>query len=96
MFLRDGIRRFVFEGRECGGHVGPLSSFVLWDSMLDVLLDFQRGREPSESVDVLFAGGIHDGLSSAMVAALSAAIGAALAGPTEYVSAGEDPEVFPA
>ena len=22
-FLRDGARRFVFEGRECGGHVGP-------------------------------------------------------------------------
>src|SRR5690606_10946932 len=22
-FLKDGARRFVFEGRECGGHVGP-------------------------------------------------------------------------
>ncbi|MFO0843633.1 MAG: SDR family NAD(P)-dependent oxidoreductase [Gemmataceae bacterium] len=70
MFLKDGARRFVFEGRECGGHVGPLSSFLLWDSALDVLLRF---RETSnEPIDVLFAGGIHDGRSAAMVAALAA------------------------
>src|SRR5262249_6543950 len=30
LFLEQGARRFVFEGRECGGHVGPRSSFVLW------------------------------------------------------------------
>ncbi len=30
-FLKDGARRFVLEGRECGGHVGPRSSFVLWE-----------------------------------------------------------------
>jgi NAD(P)H-dependent flavin oxidoreductase YrpB (nitropropane dioxygenase family) len=29
LFLDSGSRRFVFEGRECGGHVGPRSSFVL-------------------------------------------------------------------
>ena len=27
-FVKDGARRFVFEGRECGGHVGPRSSFA--------------------------------------------------------------------
>ena len=32
LFLKDGARRFVFEGRECGGHVGPRSSFVLWEA----------------------------------------------------------------
>ena len=26
LFLKDGARRFVFEGRECGGHVGPRTS----------------------------------------------------------------------
>ena len=31
-FLADGARRFVFEGRECGGHVGPRSSFALWEA----------------------------------------------------------------
>ena len=38
-FLDRGARRFVFEGRECGGHVGPLSSFVLWEAMVETLLD---------------------------------------------------------
>ena len=39
LYLADGARRFVFEGRECGGHVGPRTSFVLWDTMLRVLLE---------------------------------------------------------
>ncbi|HEX8237522.1 MAG TPA: SDR family NAD(P)-dependent oxidoreductase [Abditibacteriaceae bacterium] len=76
MFLRQGSRRFIFEGRECGGHVGPLSSFMLWESALDVLLDFQEetGKENknAEPIHVLFAGGIHDDLSAAMVSALAA------------------------
>ncbi len=67
-FLRRGARRFVFEGRECGGHVGPRSSFVLWEQQLDVLLDFEAGEE----LNVLFAGGIHDARSAAMVEAMAA------------------------
>ena len=35
MFLRMARVRFVFEGRECGGHVGPRSSFVLWETMVE-------------------------------------------------------------
>ena len=31
-FLAAGARRFVFEGAECGGHVGPRNSFPLWQS----------------------------------------------------------------
>ena len=76
LFLRDGARRFVFEGRECGGHVGPRSSFVLWETMCEVLLEQLAATGPSaikaDELHVLFAGGIHDALSSAMVAALSA------------------------
>ncbi len=71
MYLRDGARRFVFEGRECGGHVGPRTSFVLWESMVDALLDaLPAGAGPE--VSVLFAGGIHDGRSAAMTAAIAA------------------------
>ena len=33
MFLKDGARRFIFEGQECGGHVGPRASFALWETM---------------------------------------------------------------
>jgi acyl transferase domain-containing protein/NAD(P)H-dependent flavin oxidoreductase YrpB (nitropropane dioxygenase family)/NAD(P)-dependent dehydrogenase (short-subunit alcohol dehydrogenase family)/acyl carrier protein len=76
LFLRDGARRFVFEGRECGGHVGPRSSFVLWETMCELLLEQLAATGPNgikpEELSVLFAGGIHDALSSAMVAALSA------------------------
>jgi acyl transferase domain-containing protein/NAD(P)H-dependent flavin oxidoreductase YrpB (nitropropane dioxygenase family) len=72
-FLAEGARRFVFEGRECGGHVGPRTSFVLWEQMIDVLLDYlATAKDQAQSVHVLFAGGIHDERSSAMVAALAA------------------------
>lgn len=72
MFLKEGARRFIFEGRECGGHVGPLSSFVLWSSMIDRLLDEIKGGVPAAEIQVLFAGGIHDARSSAMVQAMAA------------------------
>ena len=71
-FLRDGARKFIFEGRECGGHVGPRSSFALWQSAIDVLL--RAEVEHPEELHVVFAGGIHDGLSAAMVAALAGAV----------------------
>jgi len=67
-FLDQGARRFVFEGRECGGHVGPLGSFILWEQAVDVLLEVLA---PGEHASILFAGGIHDARSAAMVSALS-------------------------
>ncbi len=36
IFLKEGAKNFIFEGRECGGHVGPLSSMVLWENKLNV------------------------------------------------------------
>ncbi|MER7177847.1 beta-ketoacyl synthase N-terminal-like domain-containing protein, partial [Streptomyces mesophilus] len=72
-FLGSGARRFVFEGAECGGHIGPRNSFPLWEAQLAVLEDFLAAGDldPAE-VQVLFAGGIHDERSAAMVAALAA------------------------
>ncbi|MEW5801870.1 MAG: SDR family oxidoreductase [bacterium] len=88
LFLREGLKRFIFEGLECGGHLGPRSSFTLWESSLEVLLDFLGNRQQgqgagtgpalqSSSADasayqVLFAGGIHDARSSLMVSVLAA------------------------
>jgi len=74
LFLRDGARKFIFEGQECGGHVGPRTSFTLWQSAIDVLLD-ARLADPGQ-VHAIFAGGIHDALSSAMVAATAAPLAA--------------------
>jgi acyl transferase domain-containing protein/NAD(P)H-dependent flavin oxidoreductase YrpB (nitropropane dioxygenase family)/NAD(P)-dependent dehydrogenase (short-subunit alcohol dehydrogenase family) len=75
-FLRDGARRFVFEGRECGGHVGPRTSFVLWETMIEVLQEHLDSGGRGEELSIVFAGGIHDGLSAAMVAALAAPLAA--------------------
>lgn len=75
MYLEQGARRFVFEGRECGGHIGPIASFPLWEQMIEVLLADVPAQE-AENVHVLFAGGVHDGLSGAMLAALTAPLAA--------------------
>lgn len=73
-FLAAGARRFIFEGAECGGHVGPRNSFPLWEAQTEVLLDFLTGAADgtAEELTVLFAGGIHDERSAAMAAALAA------------------------
>ncbi|MCA9258491.1 MAG: nitronate monooxygenase, partial [Planctomycetales bacterium] len=71
MFVAEGARRFIFEGRECGGHVGPRSSFVLWESMSRVLRNAKLSPDEAASVHVLFAGGIHDSVSASMVAAVA-------------------------
>ncbi|MGF6903704.1 acyl transferase domain-containing protein/NAD(P)H-dependent flavin oxidoreductase YrpB (nitropropane dioxygenase family)/NAD(P)-dependent dehydrogenase (short-subunit alcohol dehydrogenase family)/acyl carrier protein [Paraburkholderia sp. GAS348] len=68
-FLADGARRFVFEGSECGGHTGPRTSFILWESAIEILTSADI-KDP-ESVQVLFAGGIHDAMSAAMVSVLA-------------------------
>jgi len=69
-FIKDGARKFIFEGGECGGHTGPLSSFILWESAIEILTLVEIA-DP-ESIQVLFAGGIHDELSAAMVSVLAA------------------------
>ncbi|MEE8161510.1 MAG: beta-ketoacyl synthase N-terminal-like domain-containing protein, partial [Acidobacteriota bacterium] len=70
-FLKKRSRRFVFEGRECGGHVGPRSSFVLWEGMIQILLDAVDEDVQPEDLHILFAAGIHDARSAAMVAAMA-------------------------
>ncbi|RUL87437.1 type I polyketide synthase [Tautonia sociabilis] len=72
-YLRDGARRFVLEGRECGGHVGPRSSLVLWEQAVSTVLEAIDGgtvAEPAE-IHLLFAGGVHDARSASAVAALA-------------------------
>ena len=68
LFLKDGARNFVFEGRECGGHIGPLSCFVLWEQQIERLMAFDKPEE----LNVFFAGGIHDAFSAAMISVMTA------------------------
>ena len=67
-FLASGARRFVFEGAECGGHIGPRGSFALWEAQVARLLE----QPDLNGVHAWFAGGVHDERSAAMVAALAA------------------------
>jgi acyl transferase domain-containing protein/NAD(P)H-dependent flavin oxidoreductase YrpB (nitropropane dioxygenase family)/NADP-dependent 3-hydroxy acid dehydrogenase YdfG len=67
-FLAAGARRFVFEGAECGGHIGPRGSFALWEAQISRLLE----HPDLDGMRVWFAGGVHDERSAAMVAAMAA------------------------
>ncbi|HEY0535265.1 MAG TPA: SDR family NAD(P)-dependent oxidoreductase, partial [Actinoplanes sp.] len=72
-FLTAGSRRFVFEGAECGGHVGPRASFPLWEAQIEVLAaHLDEAGATGDPIQVFFAGGVHDARSAAMVAALAA------------------------
>jgi len=70
-YLRDGSRRFVLEGRECGGHVGPRSSFILWEQAVGVVGEAIDRGVPADELSLVFAGGIHDARSAALVSALA-------------------------
>ncbi|GAA2505448.1 type I polyketide synthase [Winogradskya humida] len=75
-FLQAGSRKFIFEGAECGGHVGPRASFPLWEAQLGVLTEFlaERPEGTAAELQIFFAGGIHDERSAAMVAAMAGAV----------------------
>lgn len=75
LFVEAGARRLVLEGREAGGHVGPRTSFELWQQAVDALLN-ARLADPA-TLSVLLAGGIHDALSAAMAATVAAPLVAA-------------------
>lgn len=69
MYLKQGCNRFIFEGRECGGHVGPIGSFSLWQSVIDVLLELPKQR--AKTIQILFAGGIYNDISACILSAMS-------------------------
>ncbi|KMQ65188.1 erythronolide synthase [Chryseobacterium angstadtii] len=70
IFLKEGATNFIFEGRECGGHVGPLSSMVLWEKQIERILK----EEHPEKISVFFAGGIHNAFSTAFVSIMAASL----------------------
>ncbi|MDH6250335.1 acyl transferase domain-containing protein/NAD(P)H-dependent flavin oxidoreductase YrpB (nitropropane dioxygenase family)/NAD(P)-dependent dehydrogenase (short-subunit alcohol dehydrogenase family)/acyl carrier protein [Chryseobacterium sp. H1D6B] len=72
IFLKEGAKNFIFEGRECGGHVGPLSSMVLWEKQIERILK----EDHPENISVFFAGGIHNAFSTAFVSIMAAPLAA--------------------
>jgi len=74
LYVAQGATRFVFEGQECGGHVGPRSSFALWDAALGALEESIPSDASAGDYHVLLAGGVHDALSAAMASAAAASV----------------------
>ena len=62
----------MFEGRKCGGHVGPRTSFVLWETMIDVIREhLDSGGHGEDSRSSSPAASMMP-TSASMVAALAA------------------------
>ena len=72
LYLDDGIRNVIFEGLECGGHIGRYSGFVLWENVIEVLLARIPRDDKGSRCGALFAGGISTALSGAMISAIVA------------------------
>ena len=62
LFLKQGARKFILEGRECGGHIGPLSSLSLWERSLEILSS--HSLQVQQEVEIVFAGGIFNTVSA--------------------------------
>lgn len=92
--LRAGLRRFVFEGNESGGHIGNMGSLTLWSYNLDELAKHADDGLDLSEVRVLFAGGIASPEAAAFVAGMvgdltSRGLKAGLQMGTAYLTAQE-------
>ncbi|HUU77578.1 MAG TPA: SDR family NAD(P)-dependent oxidoreductase [candidate division Zixibacteria bacterium] len=69
------INYLVLEGQECGGHIGLLSSFVLWELSLHEIEKLKENIiSRGSKVNVAFAGGIGERYSAAMVSVIASAL----------------------
>ncbi|MHA1985170.1 MAG: SDR family NAD(P)-dependent oxidoreductase [Promethearchaeota archaeon] len=70
--FKDAVKKnldfVILEGSECGGHFGMLSSFILWERILEYL--YMNKKELKEKVNLIFAGGIINDVSTAMLASM--------------------------
>ncbi|MFH0958610.1 MAG: beta-ketoacyl synthase N-terminal-like domain-containing protein, partial [Pseudomonadota bacterium] len=70
--LKSGLRRFVFEGGESGGHIASLTSLNLWNANLNLLEKAHKEGLDLKDVRVLFAGGIGSPIGVAFIAGMAA------------------------
>ncbi|MBC8440931.1 MAG: acyltransferase domain-containing protein [Deltaproteobacteria bacterium] len=71
--LKSGCKRFIFEGGEAGGHVGSLSSMVLWEDAIATLIN--KNYDLSD-VYLVFAGGISTCFASFFISGLTSFLAA--------------------
>jgi malonyl CoA-acyl carrier protein transacylase len=67
--IQSGCKRFIFEGGEAGGHIGALTSLVLWEvSIAHVIED---GEYDISKLSLIFAGGISTCFAGFFISGLS-------------------------
>ncbi|SLM28414.1 putative (Acyl-carrier-protein) S-malonyltransferase [Desulfamplus magnetovallimortis] len=72
--IKSGCTRFIFEGKEAGGHIGSLSSLVLWDAAIAKLKE--KDDETLSGLSLVFAGGISTCFASHFISGISASLAA--------------------
>ena len=71
-FFKEGVRHFILEGKGSGGHVGPNNSFPLWQAaILEFISMADIGGLDLKDTSIIFAGGISDKFSAAMLTAFT-------------------------
>ncbi|OQY51506.1 MAG: polyketide synthase, partial [Desulfobacteraceae bacterium 4572_89] len=71
--LDNGCRRFIFEGGEAGGHVGSLTSMVLWEAAITKLMN--KSQDLSD-LYLVFAGGITTNFASFFISGMASFLAA--------------------
>ncbi len=71
--LKNGCKRFIFEGGEAGGHVGALSSMVLWENAISFLIN---NKYDLSELYLVFAGGISTCSASYFISGLTSFLAA--------------------
>ncbi|CCK81789.1 type I polyketide synthase [Desulfobacula toluolica] len=71
--LKSGCKRFIFEGGEAGGHVGTLSSMVLWEAAIAALINKEYDLS---DLYLVFAGGISTCFASFFVSGFASFLAA--------------------
>lgn len=71
--IKSGCRRFIFEGGEAGGHVGALSSMVLWEDAIATLINKNYDLK---DLYLVFAGGIATCFASFFISGLASFLAA--------------------
>ncbi|MFA6010081.1 MAG: polyketide synthase, partial [Desulfobacteraceae bacterium] len=72
--IEGGCTRFIFEGTEAGGHVGSLTSLVLWESAMNLLM--AQVDSAIKGQCVIFAGGISTAHASSFISGISSVLAA--------------------
>jgi acyl transferase domain-containing protein/NAD(P)H-dependent flavin oxidoreductase YrpB (nitropropane dioxygenase family)/acyl carrier protein len=71
--LKSGCIRFIFEGGEAGGHVGFLSSLVLWEAAIERLV---AKNQDLSRLSLVFAGGISTCFASFFISGMTSFLAA--------------------